>query len=189
VRRAIVALVGTAAGTVLLVGAKAGVGFGTDPVPLANHPGTAGSGSPGVAPATSAGPSRGAAAPGASAGPGGPGAAPTTTTAPAPAAPTKRPPNGKMRDGTWNGAPAYTEFGNVELAIVVSGGKITDVKVLDYPQEHSRSSQINNRALPRLRQEVLAAQSASIDSVSGATYTSDGYRESLQSAIDAAFGA
>ncbi|GAA2597282.1 hypothetical protein GCM10010399_29910 [Dactylosporangium fulvum] len=92
-----------------------------------------------------------------------------------------------MKDGTFKGNAVYVEYGNVELSIVVSGGKITDIKVLDSPSDHSRSVQINNSALPKLRAEALAAQNADIDSVSGATYTSSGYKLSLQSAIDRAY--
>ena len=68
----------------------------------------------------------------------------------------------------------------------MADGKITDVQVPVYPQENGRDQQINAYALPALRQETLDAQSATIDAVSGATVTSDGYRQSLQSALDAA---
>ena len=72
------------------------------------------------------------------------------------------------------------------MAVVVSGGQVTDVKTLQSPTAERRSQQINNRALPVLRQEAVAAQSAEIDSVSGATITSDAYATSLQAALDAA---
>jgi uncharacterized protein with FMN-binding domain len=94
-----------------------------------------------------------------------------------------------MKDGTFGGSSVYVEYGSVELSIVVSGGKITDIKVLDSPSDHSRSVQINNSALPKLKAQALSRQSADIDTVSGATYTSSGYKLSLQSAIDRAFQA
>jgi uncharacterized protein with FMN-binding domain len=191
VRRAIIALVSTAAGTVLLVGAKAGLGpadAGTQPLAGDARPSTPnGSGAPG---------SNGSAPPGATTGPtsgSGKTTAPggTETTAPAGNGGTKTNApsgNGEMRNGTWNGSSASNEYGNVELSIVVSGGKITNINVLDYPQGASRSVQISNSALPKLKQEALKAQSANIDTVSGATETSEGYRESLQAAIDRARG-
>jgi uncharacterized protein with FMN-binding domain len=170
VRRAIVALLGTATGTVLLVGAKGGFSQpgGPGTVPLADEPASA---TPSPAPSAAA-PSAGAS----------PKASPTKR-----ATPTKAVKPG-LRDGTWTGARAANEYGTVELAIVVAGGKITDVKVLDSPNSHSRSRQINSRALPKLRAETLAAQSAAIDTITGATTTSESYRQSLQAAIDLAHG-
>jgi uncharacterized protein with FMN-binding domain len=117
------------------------------------------------------------------------GGATKTTSAPKPTTAAPKPPRTTMKDGTFGGNSVYVEYGSVELSIVVSGGKITDVKVLDSPSDHSRSVQINKSALPKLRSEALSAQSADIDTVSGATYTSSGYKLSLQSAIDRAFQA
>ena len=102
----------------------------------------------------------------------------TTTTAPAPAT------GGAAR--TYDGAPADTAYGPVQVQITVSGGKITAATVIQVPQESSRDVRINSQAVPILDQEVVQAQSARIDSVSGASYTSDGYVRSLQSALDAA---
>jgi uncharacterized protein with FMN-binding domain len=93
---------------------------------------------------------------------------------------------GSGGDGTATGAVARTRWGPVQVRITVSGRKITDVAVLQVPDGNHRDQEINDYAVPILRQEALAAQSARIDTVSGATVTSDGYRESLQSAIDAA---
>ncbi|GAB3850397.1 FMN-binding protein [Dactylosporangium cerinum] len=86
----------------------------------------------------------------------------------------------------YNGSVAPTRWGDVQVTITVSGGKITAVTVPVYPQANGRDRQINARALPILTQETLAAQSADIDAVSGATVTSEGYKESLQAALDAA---
>ncbi|MFI7427156.1 FMN-binding protein [Micromonospora sp. NPDC049836] len=88
--------------------------------------------------------------------------------------------------GTATGAVAQTRWGPVQVRITVAGGKITGVSTLRVPDGNRRDQQINGYAVPILRQETLAAQSARIDTVSGATVTSDGYRESLQSALDAA---
>ncbi|TYB36512.1 FMN-binding protein [Micromonospora sp. AP08] len=88
--------------------------------------------------------------------------------------------------GTATGSVAQTRWGPVQVRITVSGGKITDVTAVQVPDGNHRDQEINDYAVPILRQAALAAQSARIDTVSGATVTSDGYRESLQSAIDAA---
>ncbi|MDU0328242.1 FMN-binding protein [Microbacterium sp. KSW2-21] len=91
-----------------------------------------------------------------------------------------------LADGTFTGQAANTRFGPVQVQITVSGGAITDVQVPQYPSESGRDQQINSRALPVLVKETVQAQSAQVDMVSGATYTSTGYRTSLQSALDQA---
>jgi uncharacterized protein with FMN-binding domain len=87
---------------------------------------------------------------------------------------------------TFHGDAADTRWGPVQVRITVTGGKITDVQVLRSPDGNRRDREISDTALPILRQETLSAQSAQIDAVSGASYTSDGYTRSLQSAIDRA---
>lgn len=87
---------------------------------------------------------------------------------------------------TVTGSVAQTQWGPVQVQISVSGGQITDVQVLQYPDENPKDVQINNYALPVLVDETLAAQSAQIDMVSGATVTSVGYVQSLQAALDEA---
>ncbi|MCJ1674497.1 MULTISPECIES: FMN-binding protein [unclassified Rathayibacter] len=89
-------------------------------------------------------------------------------------------------DGTYTGTAVATRYGDVQVAITVAGGAITDVTALQLTDKENRSVSISNRAAPILRSEVLAAQSADVASVSGATYTSDAYLDSLQSAIDQA---
>jgi len=87
--------------------------------------------------------------------------------------------------GTYTGNAADTRWGPVQVRITVQGGKITASGAVQYPRGNGRGTQINGFA-PVLNQEVLQQQSASIDTVSGATVTSDGYLQSLQSAIDQA---
>ncbi|MFI6549900.1 FMN-binding protein [Streptomyces prunicolor] len=87
---------------------------------------------------------------------------------------------------TVTGETAQTRWGPVQVKITVKSGKLTDVAVVQSPSDNPRDQEINSYALPELKSEALAAQSASIDTVSGATYTSDGYRQSLQSALDSA---
>jgi uncharacterized protein with FMN-binding domain len=74
----------------------------------------------------------------------------------------------------------------VQVAATVTGGRLTSVRVLQYPNGDNKSVQINNRALPTLTTSALSSQGARVDTVSGATYTSVGYRQSLQSALDKA---
>jgi uncharacterized protein with FMN-binding domain len=87
---------------------------------------------------------------------------------------------------TYTGDSASTRWGPVQVQLTVTDGTITDVQVIDYPTSNGKDRQINARALPELVQETLDAQSAHIDMVSGATVTSEGYLESLQSALDQA---
>ncbi|WEO98492.1 FMN-binding protein [Streptomyces sp. FXJ1.172] len=87
---------------------------------------------------------------------------------------------------TATGDTVQTRWGPVQVRVTVEGGKLTDVTAVQYPQDNPRDQEINSYALPQLRREALAAQSAQIDMVSGATYTSTGYKQSLQSALDAA---
>ncbi|WP_217550458.1 FMN-binding protein [Streptomyces sp. GbtcB6] len=87
---------------------------------------------------------------------------------------------------TVTGDTVQTRWGPVQVKVTIKNGKITDVTALQYPSDNPRDQQINDYALPQLRSEALAAQSASIDTVSGATYTSQGYQQSLQSALDSA---
>ncbi|WP_426502120.1 FMN-binding protein [Dactylosporangium sp. McL0621] len=86
----------------------------------------------------------------------------------------------------YKGSVAATRWGDVQVVITVAAGKITAVSVPVYPDNNNRDVQINKRALPILVRETIAAQNARIDTVSGATVTSDGYIESLQAALDAA---
>jgi uncharacterized protein with FMN-binding domain len=87
---------------------------------------------------------------------------------------------------TVNGAVIDTMYGPVQVQVIVRGSRIVTAHAINYPQGGGRDQEINSRAIPQLDQETLQAQSARIDTVSGATYTSDGYRRSLQSALDAA---
>lgn len=91
-----------------------------------------------------------------------------------------------LKDGTYTGQAEQTRYGAVQVQITVSGGRITNVTVPEYPSGNGRDQQINSYAIPQLVTETLSAQSADVDMVSGATYTSRGYLQSLQSAIDAA---
>ncbi|SIM58577.1 FMN-binding protein [Micromonospora cremea] len=83
-----------------------------------------------------------------------------------------------------DGPVVQTKRGNVQVRASINGGRITEITPVTVPSTNSRSRDINKHAVPQLRTEALAAQSAQIDAVSGATLTSDGYTKSLQAALD-----
>ncbi|MGW4404757.1 FMN-binding protein [Nonomuraea sp. NPDC004702] len=89
-------------------------------------------------------------------------------------------------DKVVTGDVATTRWGPVQIELVLAGGKMAGIRVLQAPDGNHRDIAINSQALPTLNDEALAAGSAQIDAVSGATYTSEGYVRSLQSALDRA---
>lgn len=86
------------------------------------------------------------------------------------------------------GQDIQTRFGDVQVQVTIANGKIVDITPLALPVDRARSAEISQYAEPVLRSEALSAQSAQIDIVSGATYTSMAYAQSLQSALDQAHG-
>jgi len=89
------------------------------------------------------------------------------------------------KDGTFNGS-TDTAYGPVDIAVVINGGKITDVRFMQMPSSHDYSRQVTAYAEPLLKQTTLQNQSSNIDFVSGATSTSNGFEQSLQMALDQA---
>ena len=87
---------------------------------------------------------------------------------------------------TYLGNTIDTRWGPVQVQITVVNGKITASDAVQHPNENGKDVEINSYAVPQLNSETVAAQSAHIDMVSGASYTSNGYIESLQSALDQA---
>jgi uncharacterized protein with FMN-binding domain len=170
-RRAILTLGGTVAGIAVLLGVKFHPASST---PLASSqslaaPSTAAAaaGVPATKPSASSTPGSGSSA-GSSGGSSAGGTAQSTTAR------------------TFTGAVDNTSYGPMQVAITVSGKTITKVTVLQKTDTGSESMSIDAMAIPKLTSEALAAQSAKIDAVSGASYTSAGYIQSLQSAIDQA---
>lgn len=108
-------------------------------------------------------------------------APPVSTPRPAPtgAAPTRAPVS-----RTITGQAVDTQYGPVQVQVLLVGTRIVRITPLQLPSGQSRDDQINSYAIPILSQEALQAQSARIDTVSGASFTSDGYAQSLQSALD-----
>jgi uncharacterized protein with FMN-binding domain len=164
-RRVILAICATAVGLVLLLSFKSHTQSalpGTSPAAALGSP-SPGAGS-GPAASTAAG----------STGPANATAGPAATTAGA----------GAAKSVTGQAWP--TIYGPVQVKISVKDGKLAGVTAVEYPTETPRDYQINSFAIPELNSEALAAGSAKIDTVSGATYTSGGYVGSLQNALDKA---
>ena len=109
----------------------------------------------------------------------------TTTSSPSPAKTSTASPT-KATTLTVTGATITTKYGPVQVRITVRSGRITSADAIQYPDETARSRELSSKAIPILDDEAVAAQSANIATVSGATYTSGGYKQSLQSAIDRA---
>lgn len=122
---------------------------------------------------------------------------PSTTDAPSPgatssadtqggsASDTTTPSTG-LKDGTYTGESTDTPYGPVQVEVVVSGGTITSAQAVTFPNSSGHDQMINSRAVPLLNSEVVDAQGVQISMVTGATYTSEGYLTSLQSALDQA---
>ncbi len=91
-----------------------------------------------------------------------------------------------LKNGSFTGQDFPNFFGDVQVQLIVSGGRVTDVKALRYPTDRPQSAYISSVAIPLLHDEVLKAQSAQIDIIGGATFTSQSYAQSVQSALDKA---
>jgi uncharacterized protein with FMN-binding domain len=109
-----------------------------------------------------------------------------TTAAPTPSTSGSGSSSASTAKKTYTGQSVDTRWGPVQVQITVVAGKVTDATAVVYPSGNGRDAEINSYALPILHDEAVKAQSAKIDLVSGATVTSDGYVQSLQSALDAA---
>ncbi|MEO6796293.1 MAG: FMN-binding protein [Candidatus Dormibacter sp.] len=119
--------------------------------------------------------------------------APTVPSAPdtspptaASSSPTPSPTAPGLKDGQYTGQDFPNQFGDVQVKVIIAAGRITNVQAIQLPVDRQRSAEISQYAAPQLHDEVLQAQSAQIDSLSGATYTSYGYAQSVQSALDQA---
>lgn len=104
-----------------------------------------------------------------------------TTPAPVPTAPQK--PVGLYVDGSYTGNAADAYYGTVQVKAVVKNGQLADVQFLQYPNDRSNSRYINSQAMPLLTEEAIQAQSAQVDGVSGATFTSQAFQQSLSTAL------
>jgi uncharacterized protein with FMN-binding domain len=122
--------------------------------------------------------------------PASPSASPSATASPLvspSAAPTPPPsPSPTGLNGTFTGSDFPNRYGDVQVRVVISGGRITDVQAVVLPTDRAESAYISQQVGPWLRTEALQAQSATIDIISGATYTSQSYTQSLESALQQA---
>jgi uncharacterized protein with FMN-binding domain len=100
----------------------------------------------------------------------------TPTTTPAPA-------NSAYKNGTYTGTAQDAIFGSVQVAAVIQGGQLSNVNILQYPNDSGHSRQVSNSSLPQLVQEAIQAQNANVNIVSGATQTSEAFQQSLASAL------
>ncbi len=114
---------------------------------------------------------------------------------PAPAVPTRTappPPTAVARsaspykDGTYTGPEVDAQWGLVQVQAVVQNGKLTNVRILEYPNDRRTSVRINTQVIPYLQREAIQAQDANVDLITGATLTSEAFAESLQGALNAA---
>lgn len=90
------------------------------------------------------------------------------------------------KDGSYTGSTEDAYYGNVQVKATISGSRITDITFLQYPNTHSTSVYINNQAMPYLQQEAIKAQNSNVNIVSGATYTSQAFIQSLSNALSQA---
>jgi uncharacterized protein with FMN-binding domain len=163
-RRALLTLGGTAAGLAALLSFKTHSLAAADPATSAPATSAAGTSQP---MASGASPAAGKATPKASAAP-------------------KASASTQAATRTVTGTVANTQYGPMQVQVTLAGAKITKATVLQRTNDGAESDQIDATAIPQLTSETLAAQSARVDAVSGASYTSSGYIQSLQSALDKA---
>ena len=90
---------------------------------------------------------------------------------------------GEYIDGSYTGSAADAYYGNIQVVATISGGKLTNVTFLQYPNDRRESISINSRALSQLRAEAISTQSANVNGVSGASDSSAAFRESLGNAL------
>jgi uncharacterized protein with FMN-binding domain len=102
--------------------------------------------------------------------------APTPTPQPQPTA-------GAFKDGSYAGPVTDAFYGSVQVKAVIKNAVLADVQFLQYPVGTGTTRRINAEAMPQLTQEAIAAQSANVDIISGATQTSDAFRQSLAAAL------
>ena len=168
---------------ILAIGWQAGVGSLMSALPT-SAPAASGTNAP-AGTANSGTANSGTATAGSAAGTGSTGTTSNTSNSPSAAAPAPAA-GGAVADGTYNGQTFNTRYGTVQVNAVFAGGKITDVVAVKLTDQGRQSVSISNQAAPMIRREVLSAQSAKVSNIGGATYTSQGYLASLQSALDAA---
>jgi uncharacterized protein with FMN-binding domain len=168
-RRVVLALLATAIGLFLLLSYKAHTPTTVSSALTSPNPGTDTGSTPTAAPTAGSGSGSG-----------------TTSGSSTASTGSSSPTSGTIHNGTFVGDAATSQFSTIQVEVTVSGGKITDITVVQDADDDQHSAEVDAFAIPTLRSEALSAQSANIDAVSGATYTSQSYTQSLQSALDKA---
>lgn len=182
-KRGVVALIITGLALVLLLNFKtpttvsSPLAFGNPAI--ASAPPTATSGAAG-------GSATGSSSTGTGTGTGGTAASSSATPAPSGTTPPGGTTASGYKSGTFTGSVVQLPFGPVQVSVTIANGKITGVQPLQYPTDHAQSAAISQYAIPTLIQQTLQVQSAQVSLISGATYTSAAYQQSLQSALDQA---
>jgi len=161
-RRVVVSLLGTISGLVVLLNFKSQGGTATGAPPALSATGANTTGSSGGTPSSST---------------------PSASSSSASSSSSSSTTSGTK---TITGDSVDTRWGPVQVQITVTSGKLSNVTAINYPWNNGRDQELNTYAIPQLNQEALSAGSAKIDMISGATYTSTGYINSLQSALDKA---
>lgn len=112
----------------------------------------------------------------------------TTQTAPSSSAATPASTSDSVayKDGQYTGTAADAYYGFIQVQATIQGGKLTDVQFLQYPSDRRNSVEINSQAMPQLKQEAIQAQSAHVNTITGATDTSQAFAQSLTTALTAA---
>lgn len=110
----------------------------------------------------------------------------TTTSSASGPTPTTPQQTGQYKDGEYTGNVADAFYGNIQVKAIISGGRLTDVQFLQYPNDRPTSVTINEQAMPFLKTEAISAQNAEVNTISGATDTSEAFRQSLSSALSQA---
>lgn len=90
------------------------------------------------------------------------------------------------KNGTYTGISADAIYGNIQVQVTIANGAIADIQFLDYPKDRAHSIQLSTMAMPLLKARAIKIQAANVDTVSGASETSQAFRNSLQSALDQA---
>lgn len=99
---------------------------------------------------------------------------------------TKNSPAVSYKDGTYTGKVADAYYGNIQVAVVISSGKISNVNFLQHPNDNPTSSYINQQADPYLKQEAIQSQNSNVSIITGATFSSEAFIQSLASALNQA---
>lgn len=94
--------------------------------------------------------------------------------------------NDAFKDGNYTGNVVDAYYGNVQVAVVISSGRLTDIKFLQTPDSEQESIFINQQAKPQLKQEAIQSQSPNVNTISGATFTTQAFNKSLTNALSQA---